>query len=53
MLIWEMTNYSSRLFRDDLNIIFQYLVEVVKNESLAKGHLTKLILDLKYLVCTF
>ena len=36
-------NYSSRLFRDDLNIIFQYLVKVVKNESLAKGHLTKLI----------
>ena len=39
----DKPNYSSRLFIDDLNIIFQYLVKVVKNESLAKGHLTKLI----------
>ena len=39
----EKPNYSSSLFGDDLNIIFQYLVKDVKNESLAKGDLTKLI----------
>ena len=39
----EKPNYSSKIFREDLNLIFQYLVKVVKNESLAKGHLTKLI----------
>jgi len=39
----ENPKYSSKLFIEDLNIIFQHLVKVVKNESLAKGHLTKLI----------